>query len=83
VRLRTQNIFTGRGQRETLLLVRAVEPYERWAFHLVSTGLDVEIRLQAIDADSTLVTCSTSSRRDRPEKALQRLFDLVQTAASP
>ena len=83
VRLRTQNIFTGRGQRETLLLVRAVEPYERWAFHLVSTGLDVEIRLQAIDADSTLVTCSTSSRRDRPEEALQRLFDLVQTAASP
>jgi uncharacterized protein YndB with AHSA1/START domain len=82
VRLRTQNIFTGRRERETLLLVRAVEPYERWAFHLLSTGLDVELRLQATDVDRTLVTCTTSGRRRLPEQALQRLYDLVQTAAS-
>jgi uncharacterized protein YndB with AHSA1/START domain len=82
VRLRTQNIFTGRRERETLLLVRAVEPYERWAFHLLSTGLDVELRLQATDVDRTLVTCTTSGHRRLPEQALQRLYDLVQTAAS-
>jgi uncharacterized protein YndB with AHSA1/START domain len=82
VRLRTQNIFTGRGLRETMLLVRAVEPYERWVFHILEAKLDVEIRLQAVDADRTLVTCTTSGRRRLPEQALQRLYDLVQTAAS-
>ena len=82
VRLRTQNIFTGRGERETMLLVRAVEPYERWAFHILSSGLDVEVRLQATDAERTLVTCTTSGRRPLPEQALQRLYDLVQTASS-
>jgi uncharacterized protein YndB with AHSA1/START domain len=82
VRVRKHNIFTGRLERETLLLVRAVEPYERWAWHLLSSGLDVEVRLQASGADRTLVTCTTSSGRRLPEQALQRLYDLVQTAAS-
>jgi len=82
VRVRTQSIFTGRGLQETMLLVRAVEPYERWAFHILATELDVEIRLQAVDAERTLVTCTTSGRRRLPEQALQRLYDLVQTAAS-
>jgi uncharacterized protein YndB with AHSA1/START domain len=82
VRLRTQNIFTGRGLRETMLLVRAVDPYERWAFHILAPKLDVELRLQAVDAERTLVTCTTSGRRRLPEQALQRLYDLVQTAAS-
>jgi uncharacterized protein YndB with AHSA1/START domain len=82
VRLRTQNIFTGRGLRETMLLVRTVEPYERWTFHILATKLDVELRLQAVAADRTLVICTTSGRRRLPEQALQRLYDLVQTAAS-
>ena len=82
VRLRTHNLFTGRRESETLLLVRAVEPYERWAFHLVSTRLDVELKLQSLDTERTLVTCTTSGRRRLPEQALQRLYDLVQTAAS-
>jgi uncharacterized protein YndB with AHSA1/START domain len=82
VRLRTQNIFTGRGLRETMLLVRTIEPYERWTFHILATKLDVELRLQAVAADRTLVTCTTSGRRRLAEKALQRLYDLVQTAAS-
>jgi uncharacterized protein YndB with AHSA1/START domain len=82
VRLRTQNIFTGRGLRETMLLVRTIEPYERWTFHILATKLDVELRLQAVAADRTLVTCTTSGRRRLSEQALQRLYDLVQTAAS-
>ena len=83
VRLRTQNIFTGRGERETLLLVRVVEPYERWAWHLLSAKLDVELRLQALEPERTRVTCTTNRRRRLPAQALQRLYDLVQTAASP
>jgi hypothetical protein len=82
VRVRNRNLFTGRLERETLLLVRAVEPYERWAWHVLSARLDVELRLQAVGADRTLVTCTTSGRRRLPEQALQRLYDLVQTAAS-
>ena len=82
VRVRKHNIFTGRLERETLLLVRAVEPYERWAWHLLAGRLDVELRLRTAGADRTLVTCTTSGRRRLPERALQRLYDLVQTAAS-
>jgi uncharacterized protein YndB with AHSA1/START domain len=82
VRVYSQNIFTGRGLRETLLLVRAVEPYERFAFHILATKLDAEVRLRALDADRTLATCTTSGRRRLPEQALRRLYDLVQTAAS-
>ena len=80
VRVRTQNVFTGRGERETMLIVRVVEPYERWAWHLLSARLDVEIRLQAAASDRTLVTCTTSGRGRLPEQALKRLYDLVQTA---
>ena len=82
VRVLKHNIFTGRLERETLLLVRAVEPYERWAWHLLAGRLDVELRLRASGADRTVVTCTTSGRRRLPERALQRLYDLVQTAAS-
>ena len=82
VRVRKHNIFTGRLERETLLLVRAVEPYQRWAWHLLSARLDVDVRLQAVDAGRTRVTCTTSGRRRLPEQALARLYDLVQTAAA-
>jgi uncharacterized protein YndB with AHSA1/START domain len=83
VRLQTHNVFTGRRERETLLLVRAVEPYERWAWHLLSARLDVELRLRAVEPGRTLVTCATSGRLRTGETALKRLYDLVQTAASP
>jgi hypothetical protein len=82
VRLQTQNVFTGRRERETMLLVAAVEPFERWTWHLLAGKLDVELRLRALSADRTLVTCTTSGRRRLPEQALLRLYDLVQTAAT-
>jgi len=81
VRFASHSLFLGRGIRETLLLVRAVEPYERWAWHLVSPPLDVDLRLQAAAPDRTVVTCTTSGRRRLPDRALERLYDLVQTAA--
>jgi len=65
-----------------MLLVRAVEPFERWSWHLLSEKLDVELRLHARGADRTTVTCTTNGRRRLPELALKRLYDLVQTAAT-
>ena len=81
VEIRTQNIFTGRGVKESLLLVDAVEPYERWAWRVLAGKLAVELRLQA-RADHTLVTCTASGRGARPDLALKRLYDLLQTAAT-
>jgi uncharacterized protein YndB with AHSA1/START domain len=81
VRVLKHNVFTGRLERETLLLIRAVEPYERWSWHLVATRLDVELRLQAAGVDRTIVTCTANGPRRLPARALQRLYDLVQTAA--
>ena len=76
----SHNWFTGRSARESMVLVRAVEPYERFAWHLLKPKTDVEVRVAAAGADRTVVTVTTS--RGSPERALQRLYDLVQTAAS-
>ena len=82
VRVRSHNLLLGSRVCETMLVVRAVEPYERWDWHLVSENLDVELRLRAGAADRTVVSCTTNGRRRRlPDLALQRLYDLVQTAA--
>ena len=81
VRLRTSNIFIGRRVKETMLLIREIDLYERWSWHLLATKLDVEIRLQA-DGDHTHVTCTTNDRRRLAEVALGRLYDLCQTAAT-
>jgi uncharacterized protein YndB with AHSA1/START domain len=78
VRVTRQNLFTGRRVEETLLLVREVLPYELWSWHLLSTRLDVEIRLRASAPDRTVVSISGPRR---PERALDRLYDLCQTAA--
>ena len=75
-----RNVFTGRRRVETMLLVRDVEPYERWSWHLLEPELDVEIRIRSTAPDRTSVTVSTS--RGNPAVAVQRLYDLVQTAAS-
>ena len=83
VRILKHNIFTGRIPRESTLLIRDVEPYERWSWHLLAGEVDVEVRLRALEPERTLVTCTTSGGRRRlPETALKRLYDLVQTAAT-
>jgi uncharacterized protein YndB with AHSA1/START domain len=75
-----RNIFAGPRTVETMLLVRAVEPFERFAFHVLAPKLDAEVRLQSTAPDRTLVTVATD--RGSPAKAVQRLYDLVQTAAT-
>ena len=75
-----RNVFTGTRTRETMLLVRAVEPYERFAWYILSPKTDAEVTLTALAPDRTLVRISAS--RGSPERAAVRLYDLVQTAAS-
>jgi hypothetical protein len=83
VLINTSNVFVGRRQRETLLLVRDVEPFERWSWHLVATRLDVEIRLRYVAEARTLVLINTNARRRGVERtAVTRLYELCQTGAS-
>jgi uncharacterized protein YndB with AHSA1/START domain len=74
-----RNVFVGPRRVETLLLVRAVDPLERFAFHVLATRLDAEVRVRSAGADRTVVTVAAS--RGKPAVAAARLYDLVQTAA--
>jgi len=75
-----RNPFTGRRRVETMLLIQAIEPYERWSWHLLAPKTDVEVRLRSVGPERTLVTVTTS--RGSAAEAVRRLFDLVQTAAT-
>jgi uncharacterized protein YndB with AHSA1/START domain len=74
-----RNVFTGSRVVETMALVREIDPYERWTWHLLEPATDVEVRLQATAEDRTRVTVGVS--RGNPSVAVKRLYDLVQTAA--
>jgi uncharacterized protein YndB with AHSA1/START domain len=74
-----RNVFTGRRHVETMLLVREIDLYERWSWHLLEPKTDTEIRLQSTAPDRTLVRVTTTARF--AAAAVQRLYDLVQTAA--
>jgi uncharacterized protein YndB with AHSA1/START domain len=69
------------------LLVLAVEPYRRLAFHLTGERLDVELTLAEPAPDRTTARLAVSGpflvglKRSMPAKALTRLHALVQTAA--
>jgi hypothetical protein len=72
------NVFVGRRSVETMLLIREIDPFERWAWHLLKPATDVEIRLRSVAEDRTKVTVTGG---DAP-RAVKRLYDLVQTAAT-
>src|SRR6185312_16318130 len=75
-----RNLFTGRRSVETMMVVREIDLYERWTWHLLEPATDVEVRLQAASQDRTRVTIGVS--RGSADVAVKRLYDLVQTAAS-
>jgi hypothetical protein len=83
---RWTNPFTGRQPMEQLLVVRAIEPYERFAFHLVADRLDVEVGLAALDEHRTAAIVAVEGpfllggRRTLARSAAARLGGLVQTA---
>ena len=74
-----RNVFTGGRVVETLVLVREIDPYERWTWHLLEPATDVEVRLRSTGEVLTHVTVAVS--RGNPAAAFKRLYDLVQTAA--
>jgi uncharacterized protein YndB with AHSA1/START domain len=74
-----RNPFVGRRTVETMLLVREIDEYERWTWHLLEPKTDAEIRLRSVAPDRTIVTVTAS--RGSPAAAVRRLYDLVQTAA--
>src|SRR5262249_24417975 len=69
------------------LIVTAVESYGRFAFHLTGERLDVELTLSEPEPDRTTARLTISGpflvglKRSMPERALTRLYGLVQTAA--
>jgi uncharacterized protein YndB with AHSA1/START domain len=75
-----RNILAGPRATETMLLIREIDEYERWTWHLLAPKTEVEIRLRSTGEDTTLVTVSTS--RGSASRAVQRLYDLLQTAAT-
>ena len=76
----SRSLLAGPRGKESLLLIREIDLYERWSWHLVATKLDVEIRLRATAEDRTEATITRS--KGSPGAALKRLFDLCQTAAT-
>ena len=74
-----RNVFAGRRSVETLVLVREIDLYERWTWHLLEPATDVEVRLRSVGENRTLVTVRAS--RGDAALAVRRLYDLVQTAA--
>jgi uncharacterized protein YndB with AHSA1/START domain len=75
-----RNPFVGRRTVETMLLVREIDEYERWTWHLLTPKTDVEVRLRASGPERSVVTVTTS--RGSAALAVRRLYDLVQTAAT-
>ena len=75
-----RNVFTGTRAVETMVLIREIDPYERWTWHLLEPATDVEVRVQAAGEDRTRVTIKAS--RGDPQRAVKRLYDLIQTAAA-
>lgn len=73
-----RNVFVGRRTVETMLLIREIDPFERWTWHLLKPATDVEIRLRSVAGDRTEVTVAGGDAR----RAVKRLYDLIQTAAT-
>jgi uncharacterized protein YndB with AHSA1/START domain len=83
-------LIGGREPKEpTTLVIGELAPGERWTWHLTGDlPLDVEIRLAPAGDGRTLVAVAVeASRLANPKKlaraAVDRLYDLVQTAAEP
>jgi uncharacterized protein YndB with AHSA1/START domain len=81
------SLFRRSGYSGTLV-VREIQPYERFAWTLTGDRLDVELTLQALAPDRTRVVIDVSAGwlvpvpRALPRRAVARLYDLCQTAAT-
>jgi uncharacterized protein YndB with AHSA1/START domain len=79
--------FFRRPQATGMLLVLEVEPQERIAFQLTGDRIDARLHLRAVEEERTEVELEVSGpwliglSRRFPQRALARLYALVQTAA--
>jgi uncharacterized protein YndB with AHSA1/START domain len=70
-----------------MLLVRRVQPPERFAWTLTGDHIDAELRLEEGEPNRTVATLEVEAKwlygfsRDLPRRALARLHALYQTAA--
>jgi uncharacterized protein YndB with AHSA1/START domain len=82
-----QPTFFRRATSSGMLLVRAVHPYELFAWTLTGDHIDAELRLEARGDDRTVATLEVEApwlyglSRALPRRALTRLHALCQTAA--
>jgi hypothetical protein len=74
-----------------LAIVTVLEPFERVVWTLTAERLTVEVRLRTLAPDRTLATVAVEGAwrpevlgrpRSLPRAAVQRLYELVQTAAA-
>lgn len=78
VHVTKRNVFVGRRTVETMLLIREIDPFERWTWHLLKPATDVRIQLRSAADDRTEVSVAGGDAR----RAVKRLYDLIQTAAT-
>lgn len=78
-----------RATSSGMLLVRAVQPPERFAWTLTGDHIDAELRLEAGEPNRTIAVLEVEApwlygfSRALPRRALTRLHALYQTAAEP
>src|SRR2546425_10136661 len=71
-----------------MLVVRDVHPFEQFSWTLTGDRLDVDLRLHALGSDRTRVSLEVTAGwlvplpRSLPRRALTRLYNLCQTAAT-
>lgn len=74
---------------EWTLVVSSVEPYRKFAFHMTGERLDVELVVEPHGHKHTMALLTVAGpfflgpRRSLARHALNRLYDLIQTAAPP
>jgi uncharacterized protein YndB with AHSA1/START domain len=80
--------YIRRPQAEGKLLVLEVAPLERISFQLTSDRIDADLRIRALEPDRTDVQLTVEGpwliglSRRFPQRALHRLYSLLQTAAT-
>ena len=89
VRADTRPVLLKASGYSGVLVIRDVRPYERLSWTLTGDRWDVEVRLEPAGDDRTRVTLDVTAGwlvplpRSVARRALERLYNLCQTAATP
>ena len=89
VRADTRPVLLKASGYSGVLVIRDVRPYERLSWTLTGDRWDVDVRLEPVGDDRTRVTLEVTAGwlvplpRSVAHRALERLYNLCQTAATP